>query len=188
MAISRTYRCPACAGEFRYLHHPNDEPPPRFCPHCAYDTHAEDVVDFAAAVSAPHIRNRVIVQAVEDTYRGMEAGAQNQIRLAAEATGEPESEFANMKITNLRDNLREGDIASVPVNNAVSQAMSAAPNVTGFQNPDALNYAAAAHTGPDAHAGARAAGMIRRRHAASGAPMHEAPTVETLRRGSGTSF
>lgn len=189
MPISRKYVCPSCEGSFTFMHHPVDEPPPRFCPLCAYDSHSADVVEFAAAIVAPHVKNRVIVQAVDQTYRQMEAGAEHQIQEAARMTGLDASEFANMKITDMKDNLREGDVAAVPVNNVVSQAMAAAPNLTGFQNQNALGYAAAAHVGSDAHAGAKTASMLRQAHAAKhGNAVHEVPTAETLKRGSGTTF
>lgn len=190
MPISRKYVCPECQGAFTFMHHPVDEPPPRFCPLCAYDSHSEDLpLPFIAGIVAPHVKNRVIVQAVDQTYRQMEAGADHQIQEAARMTGLDASEFANMKITDMKDNLREGDIAAVPVDNTVSRAMAAAPGITGFQGANAMGFAASAHTGSDAHAGAKTAGMLRQAHAQKhGNAVFEVPTAETIKRGSGTAF
>lgn len=190
MAKYRSYICPECQGQFSFLHHPSDEPPPRFCPLCGHDSHAEEAVvrDFIAGIVAPHVQNRIVVQAVDGTYRGMQNAAEAQIDRAVEMTGEDRSEFDNMKLNNMRDDMREGDIAAVPVDNSVSRAMTAAPNISGFQNPQAMAFAAQAHTGSDAHAGAKMAGTLRRNHAANGGPVYEAPTVETMTRGRGTKF
>ena len=111
MAKIRRYKCPACAGEFDFMHHPSDEPPPRFCPICGHDSEAEDPLTLA--ITAPHIQ-KSIVKAVDATYNQMVAQADERIAAAVEATGQDAADFADMKITDLRDNLRPGDIAAPP--------------------------------------------------------------------------
>lgn len=110
MAKLRTYQCDACEGKFEFMHHPSDEPPPAFCPLCG--------VSFAEEPEAV-MPNRLNyggsneARSVDMTYRQLEADSAAR----AEAAGDP-----SLKITDLKDNLREGDVAAKPsINNAVTQ-------------------------------------------------------------------
>lgn len=53
----------------------------------------------------------------------MEQASINRARQAADLAGVPESEMSHLKITNMKDNLREGDTAAMPVNNPTSRFM-----------------------------------------------------------------
>lgn len=180
MAKMFTYNCPSCAGEFSYMQHPSDQPAaPRFCPLCGFDTEAEMVQGieeiaipfkpFKRAITAPHVA-KSIGKAADSTYRMMEETANDRIAQAAEMTGLPESDFNDMKITDLKDNLREGDAAAVePPKSEVSKLMESTPGVFGFQQPAAAaGFAAAAHTGAHAYAGRRAQLMVNQRFAQHG--------------------
>ena len=192
MAKIRTYKCPSCSGTFDFMHHPTSEPPPRYCPLCGFDTQADEE-DFTHAITAPHIA-KSIGKAGDATYRGMEAAADERIQEAARITGQPESDFNDMKITNLKDNLRAGDTADMtPPPNPVSTMIQQNPNMFGFQGgapiaampgqPTPAAMAAAAHTGADAYAGLQARTMLKQHHQAmSGSPTTESPALEVVQR------
>lgn len=174
-----TLECPECAHRFRFLRHPADEPLPRFCPACGHDSQADDsAAEMPQAVTAPHIKNRVIVAAVDGTYRAMEEASEANMYAAAEAAGCDVSDMASLKITDMKDNLREGDVAAMPINPA-SQTMAAAPGIFGFQaQQQGAGFAAAAHTGPHAFAGLNAATGIKAAHGRAGGTVTDMPALE----------
>lgn len=181
--IARLYRCPECSKEFRYDHHPSIEadPLPRFCQFCGYDSEA-GVME--PALTAPMLGTQH-KQVVDQTYRAMEAGAEHRAQLAMEFHGLDQQEANSLKITDLKDNLREGDVAAPQVNNAVSQAMAATPGITGWQAHGG-ELAASAHTGKHRNAGARAMQGLRQQHQANmagsghaGATTSDMPSLET---------
>ncbi len=191
MAILATYACPGANGhpphQFEYFHHPNktEDPAPRFCPRCGWDSQAGDddgvVLPFKAGIVAPHVRAgmaKAKFDSANQTYRQMEEGSRDMAYQAGEQSGEDES---HMRITNLKDNLREGDIAAVDIpKNEVSKLMDQAPQVTGFQpGTNAQAYGQAAHTGFAPRAGANAAVALTNFHSAHGQAMVKA--AETKR-------
>jgi len=186
MAKLRTYNCPECGGQFSHLHHPStDTAPPRFCPLCGYDTQSEErAAEFSPAITAPMIGTNK-AKAGDATYRMMEAEAQSRIEAAAEMTGQPESDFADMKITDLKDNLREGDTAAVamPANDVTRRMaeMQARGMPVGFAGGEA--YAQTTGQGPEPYAGLRTSQMLRRAHAAAGGLVTDSPALEVVRRG-----
>lgn len=155
------------------MQHPSDGPiAPRFCPLCGADSESEVIdiaIPFRRAITAPHIA-KSIGKAGDATYRQMEEGSREQIRQAAEMTGQPESDFVDMKITDMKDNLREGDITAVaPPPSEVSKLMDQSPGVFGFQAGEAAaGYAAAAHTGANAYAGRKTAMATNQHFATAG--------------------
>ena len=184
MPVKKVYACPGTdkhpPHHFGYLHYPDLErdPLPRFCGICGADSEAET---FAAQPSAPHIE-KSIRRAGDATFRQMEGQAEERMDMAAEMTGMDRSEFNDLKITDIKDNQREGDTANVEVHNDVTKAMEVAPENYGFRPqmapmaaggggsiPDArgvtpLQYAAAAAQGPYPYAGARAATQLGQFH------------------------
>ncbi len=184
MAVRKNYSCPGTdahpAHIFTFLHYPDlvRDPPPRFCPTCGCDSEADT---FTAQPSMPHIE-KSIRRAGDATYRQMEGQAEERMDMAAEMTGMDRSEFNDLKITDIKDNLREGDTADMPVVNDVSKAIEADTTNYGFRPqlapmaggggghvPDALGntplgYSAATTQGPHAYAGARAATMVGNFH------------------------
>lgn len=184
MAVNIIYACPGTeahpAHQFAYFHYPDKarDPLPRFCGICGYDSEAET---FTAQPSMPHIE-KSIRRAGDATFRQMEGQAEERMDMAADMTGLDRSEFNDLKITDIKDNLREGDTANVDVVNDVTKAMEQAPQDYGFRTPLAPaaaggggsipdqfgitpnQHAARAHSGPHAFAGARAADMVRNAH------------------------
>jgi hypothetical protein len=68
----------------------------------AHDRADDDVV-------MPSIRSSKLAVA-DRVYREMEAGAEKRAQMAADMFGVPVSEMSELKITNMRDNQRPGDI------------------------------------------------------------------------------
>ncbi len=122
MAVYRTYECPACKKNFDFLHHPNDEPPPNFCPLCGADVSgkkkqrmrkAERVLSPGLSERikhAPSVR-RTASKSADAVYRGMENASHDRMKDAAEVLGVDPRTLSNMKFTDMKDNMREGDMA-----------------------------------------------------------------------------
>lgn len=117
MAILRSYKCPDCAGVFEFLHHPQNEPPPSHCPLCGADvsgakkkrkTRLEVKITKAPAIKG------VASRSVDGLYRGMENAAEQRRQEAAALLGVDVRSLSGMKMTNMKDNLREGDMSYMP--------------------------------------------------------------------------
>lgn len=192
---SHRYQCPECSNQFTYLRYPSDAPEhPRFCPCCGYATDdqadgAPEPAAFEKQVSAPHIA-RVAGKAGDQVYRMMEQGADMRVKMAAEMTGQPDADFADMKITNLKDNLRAGDIAAIaPPANPVTQHMAAMAQQRGVTfgfggnaAELAMGYASAVGSGPEPYAGMRFGNYLKQRHGAEGGVVTDAPAKEITSR------
>lgn len=151
MPVMRTYQCPECEGIFEYLHLRVDDLPPSFCPLCGASTS-----DVEPEVSSPHI-TKSIGKTADGVYRAMEEGSQARAAMAAEASGASVEDMSAMRITDMKDNAREGETAVASADNAVSQFM-ASTHIGGMQSAEAgAQFAATTNTGPYARAGAAAA-------------------------------
>lgn len=164
MAVYRAYQCASCAGKFRWLHHPNDEPPPANCPLCGAAT--GDVVE-SFIPQAPAIQG-VHAIAGDQVYRAMEASSAARAEMMAEVGGGSASDYAHTKITDLKDNTHEGEVSAVmPSTNEVRAFMQqhggAAP--IGVQaNAQARAYATQAHTGYAPYQGLKSQLTVNRVH------------------------
>ncbi len=135
---------------------------PRFCPLCGEPDDSEDNPEVAAPhVSAGMAKNRL--QSANQTYRDMEDGSALRAQLAESETGDDSS---GLKITNLKDNVRQGDTIAMDLpSNPVSQVMAQAPQNFGWRDASgAAGYGAAAHTGYAPHAGARTMASVTSSH------------------------
>jgi hypothetical protein len=106
MAKLVTYKCPVCGGKFDFLHHPSDEPPPDYC----------QIKSCGAFVGEPekvpvlHLSLKTKHSKVPDSvYRGMEAASEARAADAAEMLGVDKKEMSDLKITDMKDNTREGE-------------------------------------------------------------------------------
>jgi len=64
----------------------------------------------------PFVRaNSSIAKTVDKLYRDTERGSEVRAELAAEAAGASVAEMSSLKITNMADNQRPGDIAAPPI-------------------------------------------------------------------------
>lgn len=149
-------RCPDCHKTFRWdltLDFPDE------CPLCHAQmpedkTENDNVIVMPAFLSAKTKQNDQLQRQTVDA-------SEVRMHKAAEMAGCDVSEMKDLKITDLKPTRHEGDIAAPMVVNEVSKhmdAMSARGMPVGFNGgTNAQEYAAAAHQGPDARAGARAA-------------------------------
>lgn len=120
---SRTFECPECAGQFTLLL-TDEDPLPEFCPlpGCGQYVGAnpEPIPNFSRVRNAKN-------QTMDNVYRGMEESSYARAQAAADLAGCDVSEMSALKITNMRDNLREGDVSYM--------APTTASNVTKIHSP-----------------------------------------------------
>ena len=158
MPIMRTYQCPECNGYFDHLHMHATDAPPSFCVLCGAST-----AEVTPELSAPHI-SKTIGKATDQVYRAMEDSSQHRAELAAEAAGVDVSEMSAMKLTNMRDDTREGE-NSVKVEATPVSTFMANTGVGGMQTAEAAaGFAAAAATGPFARQGNKTMTDVVRSH------------------------
>ena len=84
------------------------EKAPKECPQC-WASFGEERAD--NDIVMPFIRSTK-TNNNDKLYRDMERGAETRMHIAAEQTGAPVSEMSAMKMTDMKDNQREGDIAA----------------------------------------------------------------------------
>lgn len=152
MAHYQAYQCPDCEGRFRFLHHPDDEPAPNYCPLCGSDM--RDQPEFAFMPSAPHLA-KTIGRTADNVYRQTEAASLANIDTVADITGSDRADLSAMKVTNMADYLRPGDIAAKLANNEVAKHM-AKTGQGGFSPALGMtgqDYASATGQGVFPHAG-----------------------------------
>jgi len=135
MAVVRTYECPECSAQFSIRHEHSEDPPPSFCAACGSAMGEEP-----SQVYRLNYGGSNIARSADKVYRDLEDSSAAR----GEAAGDP-----SLKITDMQDNLREGDVAVKMPNNAVSQYAQQA-NHQFFQSSNIQGHLAAAKTGPAA--------------------------------------
>lgn len=144
-----------------------------------YPTHCECCGKFigipadAPEVATPYISTPQKRGKTDAIYRDMENKSIARAEMAAAETGQTMAEVAHLKMTDMKDNLKEGDQAfsNNLQNNPVQQAMERAPaGATGFSDSKALAIQASAGTrqGPLPNAGTNfihGMGGLRDKHA-----------------------
>lgn len=184
MPMLRTYRCPSCADTFEFMHHPSDEPPPRYCPLCGYDTQEQSRME--SVITIPHI-GTLKAKSAEMVYRASEEGAKFRADMARDM-GVDDAGADDLKITDMKTAKHAGEVAAVAVDNDVTRAMQAAPvggvSQWGMQsNPQAaMALAAGAHSGPEPHAGMKAREMLRSGHQQRGFAVNDQSPLEVSSR------
>lgn len=159
MPIKRTHQCPDCEHTFQFLYMTSDEPPPRYCPSCGNDLGAEPPV----LPSLFAIKGQ-ITKMNDNVYRTLETASIERSEHAAEMLGVSKSETASLKMTDMKDYLRPGDIAAkIPTAKAM-------PTGGAQQNSAALQtmvdtFRAGSRTGPDAGSGAGMLSAVTSGHA-----------------------
>lgn len=144
-----TYKCPDCDGEFDFLHHPSDEPPPDHCQLCnAYmgdEPPKAPVLVLKIGTAKGKNPDRIV--------RQMEDASHERAVMAAEMTGASVADMSAMKITDLRPSKREGDVAAP---SATQSQANLSYNVMGqsvgpeMQSARAKEFADATTSGPNA--------------------------------------
>ncbi len=176
-------KCPGCKQKVKWL----ADDPPDDCPACGHRL-VSDRAD--SDVVMPNIL-AFSTRCQDGVYKAMEKASEHRMYEAAEMAGCDASEMSDLKITNLRDNMKQGEIAAIPVVNDVTRQMDAIraanPNAQmGFGG--GIGYSESVPTGPYPNAGARTQQAFRRAHAdrmsgqlARGDVMSDLPANEITR-------
>lgn len=101
MAYKVKLQCPGCNEKFYCA---GDWPD--CCPLCGYDTALSD----DNVITMPALR-KAATGATDKVYRDMERASEHRVHAAAEMAGVPASDMAALKMTDLKDNTREGENA-----------------------------------------------------------------------------
>ena len=123
-------RCPHCRGRFPWK---PDMPLPTRCPLPGCDYVASREYD-DTVIHMPSLRGQA-TKNNDQLYRDIEKSSEVRAQMAADAAGVPVSEMASLKVTNMRDNVREGESYAMPVRNEVTRQMDlmkAKGGVAGF--------------------------------------------------------
>ena len=126
----------------------------------------DNVVCLPAFISAK-------TKANDKVYREIETSAAGRAEMADDPS---------LKITNMKDNTHEGEIAHVPIVNDVTKAMdaiNARGGQVGWQGQNGAEFSGAVQTGPYPNRGARVRSML---HAQNGA-VSDRPALETQQPG-----
>lgn len=129
---SRTWACPDCEGQFTTIAD-DREGPPKFCTLCGNDMSAdiEAIPNFSRIGKASN-------QTIDQIYRRMESASVARAEQAASDMGVPVSEMSGIKMTDMKDNLREGDTSFV----APKQSISAPANINSVAGNQGAQMAA----------------------------------------------
>src|SRR5215472_4902554 len=101
--VRQRVQCPECANKFY------SDSVWGMCPHCGYQ--AEEPDD--TVISLPALRSAT-TKATDKVYRDMETASIHRAEQAAAMAGVPVSEMSHLKITNLRDNVQNGETYAMP--------------------------------------------------------------------------
>jgi hypothetical protein len=163
-------RCTYCRGAFPWE---ASLPWPKACPLCGEDIGIPDRGD--NGVVMPFIRSAKM-GANDKVYRDIEAGSEARVERAAELTGATRDDMSSLKITNMHDNMKLGDIASMETSQAeaaLARLQASSPMKIGFQ-PNGAEFSSGiaqgavavngkVTTGIEPNAGARAAQRVARK-------------------------
>jgi hypothetical protein len=146
-------RCPDCGQTFKW---PGGQAWPDFCPHCR-----APVSKGSDEIAMPFIRSAK-TKANDALYRQMEDASEQRAQEAASMLNVPVSDVSDLKITNMRDGMKPGDTAFIPVQNDVSRLMDNPGMVAAQQQ--ALAYAANTRVGPEVGHANYTQNLITREH------------------------
>jgi hypothetical protein len=139
-------KCPGCKQKIKWL----VDDPPEDCPACGYHIASDRADDDIPMPNILTLANR----SVDGVYKMMEKSSEDRVYQAAEQAGCDPSDMAGLKITNIRDNMKQGDIAAMPVVNGLTKHMDAMramnPNSHvgfGADHSAGVEFAAGAATG-----------------------------------------
>lgn len=151
--------CPDCRKKFKF--DPNRQQYPESCPMCGEFLGAPRAND---DIAAPSIR-RAATSVADKVYRDAERAGDYRAQQAAQELGVPVSEMSALKVTDMREAPREGDVAAPPVTAANNEIVRFAeqhgvgPN---FAPNEGSAYAGAVAQGPYPNAGIRQLQTVKR--------------------------
>lgn len=134
MPVVRTYECPDCQHQFRHMHMTKDEPAPDYCPACG-NYMGDEPVALPSLFSLKSTKTKN----ADATYRAVERGSEIRAEIAAEQHGFDKADMASLRITDMKDYLKPGEVAAKMPPNPISDMMAkqkSNPNV-GFVSPQA---------------------------------------------------
>ena len=175
-------KCPHCEIKFRCEFGSKDGSGwPDYCPNPKCGVYMG--VDDKAEVVMPMILHGPS-KTYDRVYREMEAGSEFRAQKAASELGVPVSEVSSLKITDMKDNVKEGEDSVKEVVNPVSTFMKQT-GVGGFMGTQGAGYSGAVQSGPFANAGARTMTAVRQTHAhaTNFAGVGDRPALETMQPG-----
>lgn len=129
--INRRIRCDACGEDFYQTVERKSAPLPDACPLCdgtgqpsqealVWKSREQRQADKSITKMVAEGRGpgynadaRLQMRSEEQVFRAMEAGSITRAEMAASDLGVPVSEMSNLKITNLKDNPKQGEISAV---------------------------------------------------------------------------
>jgi hypothetical protein len=130
--MNRRYVCDACGESFWQTVESKKAPPPPGCPNCngtgeltaealvwksaekrAADKNVRKMVAEGKAPGYNGADARLQLQSEEQVFRAMEAGSTFRAEMAASDLGVPVSDMSNLKITDMKDNPKQGEISAV---------------------------------------------------------------------------
>lgn len=153
-------RCYTCRKRFKWDLTENGWP--EACPLCGASVASERADD---DIVMPFIRSAK-TDRTDKVYRDIEAGSERRVELAAQAAGCAPEDMSSLKITNMADNQREGDIAAKLVTPAGDEGKFFQPNGSSYMQGNASGAVI------DPHSGKITSGI---------APRAGASAVETIR-------
>ena len=116
-------RCDGCNRTYPW---DADLPWPDKCPlpGCGHIYHKRSNVDDDGeiVISAPFI-GTFRGKGPDACYRELETSSEHRAQMAADMAGVPVSEMSHLKVTNIRDAKRQGDVAAIPIVNDVTKQM-----------------------------------------------------------------
>lgn len=169
-------RCTLCREKFKWNVSAGY---PDKCPCCGEKIGHDRADD---DICMPSIRS-LVTTATDNVYREVERTSEVRMEQAAEQAGCSVSDMSGLKITNLRDGNKQGDVAAMPVNNEVTrqmEAINARGGQFGFGREAGLGYSASVSQGAEPNAGVRALMGTRNMHMRNtgGAAMSDLPPLE----------
>lgn len=130
-------RCPFCKTKFRWL--AQTEAYPKDCPQCGEYVGHDRADDDVAVPNILSFSSRC----TDGVYKMAERMSEERVHQGAELAGCSASDMADLKVTNWRDNMKQGDIAAMPVVNDITRHMdrmkSMNPNAQVGYGPDGSN-------------------------------------------------
>ena len=184
MKVIHKYKCPECGGTFKW---PGGQEPPDYCPLKGCGAYVGVDPDF---VPTRMNIGTSVSRAADDTYRQIEQSSQVRATMAEEnmtrelqasglgyeeASKQAAEAARQIKVTNLNDNVKEGETYAKPVNNFVSQFSQGMKEQVGFEHfqGGAQTYVKDAGGG-----GLNGTGASVLAHIQGGSPTPQAPRIQ----------
>lgn len=125
MAFIRKLKCSECGNIITWEHPRKNDPTPDDleCVFCAGKPAPK--IPFRGSPAVRTGKRDHITQSVDGMYKQMEDGSVARMEAAAQQFGGDPSDYASLKITDMNDNMREGDIAAKTPSTPVTQQMDA---------------------------------------------------------------